>query len=141
MADRIRNLQNKLKSKIESGDTLSAVVAYVPLIGWIIADSIDKKKDELVKFHIKQSKEINLAIILIYVFVWFIENFPLTSWLFGKNKLFFPIIESFWLLSFLSYLGISLFSSYKALNDEIWSYPYRNIIKNKINVLLKKSKH
>lgn len=141
MADRIRNLQNKFKSKIENGDELSAILAYIPLIGWIIANITNKNKDKLVKFHIEQAKEINIGILVIYIFVWFIENFPLTKWLFGKNKLFYPILETFWLLSFLAYIGFSLYAIYKALNDEIWSYPYRDIIKEKIKLLLKKIKN
>jgi len=140
MSDRIRNIQSRIKSKIENGNEFYAIVAYFPILGWIITSIKADKKDKLVHFHKEQAKEINLFIIFIYLIVWFIENFPLTSWLFGKNKLFYPIIETVWLLGFISYLFITFFGIYKALNDEIWSYPYRDNIKNKIKEIFRKVK-
>ncbi|GIW70378.1 MAG: hypothetical protein KatS3mg101_1125 [Patescibacteria group bacterium] len=141
MSDRIRNIQTRIKSKIQNGDEFLAVISYLPLIGWIITSLKGNKKDKLVKFHTEQAKEINIAIIVIYLFVWFIENFPLTSWLFGKNKFFYPIIETFWLLGLFLYLGITFIGIYKALNDEMWSFPYRKEIKDKIKDIIEKAKN
>lgn len=132
MADRIRNIQNKIKSKIQDGDELSSMVAYVPIIGWIVAKFLNKRKDELSEYHIQQAKEINILIILMYLLIWFLENFPLLSWLFGKNRFLHPLAESVWLVSLFSYIGISIYSLYKALNDEIWSYPYREQINHNL---------
>ncbi len=140
MADRIRNIQNKIKSKIENGDELSSMIAYIPLFGWVIAKFLNKNKDQLSEFHIQQAKEINLTILMIYLFIWFLEHFPLFSWLFGKKGFLYPIAESIWLVSFLSYIGISLYSVYKALNDEVWSYPYREEINHNFKKFLEKLK-
>jgi uncharacterized membrane protein len=140
MTDRIKNIQTKIKTKIQNGDEFLALVTYLPLIGWIIPLIKGEKKDKLVKFHQEQSREINIAIVLLYLVVWFIENFPLTSWLFGKNKIFYPIIESIWLIGLILYLLITFIGIYKALNDEIWSFPFRKEVKDKLKEIFKRAK-
>ncbi len=138
MADKIRNLQNRIKSKIQNGDEFLAIVSYFPLIGWIIVQFKDQKKDKLVQFHSKQAKEINIYIVVLFFIIWLLENFPFTRWLFGKDKFFYPIIESIWLMGLILYIIISLIGIYKALNDEIWSFPYREEIKEKLKEFTKK---
>ncbi len=140
MPDRIRNLTNRIKNKIENEDQGIAIISYIPLIGWIIASFKSKTKDKFVHFHREQAKEINIGIVVIYIFVWFIENFPLTAWLFGKKSIFYPLTESVWTLILLFYIVITLIGVYKAIHDEIWSYPYRKEINEKIKEFFKKTR-
>ncbi len=140
MADRIRNIQEKIRAKIQNGDEFLAVLSYLPIIGWIIVKFKNNKKDKLVQFHLEQGKEINIYIITIYFIIWFIENFPLTSWLFGKDKIFFPLIETIWLISLFLYILITIVGIYKSLNDEIWSYPYREQLNQKIKEIFQQIK-
>ncbi|MCS7206213.1 MAG: hypothetical protein NZ853_11000 [Leptospiraceae bacterium] len=138
MADKIKQIQQQIKSKIENGDELLAVISYVPLVGWIIVSLKSQKNDPLVEFHKDQAKEINLFIVLVYIVLWFLENFPLFRWLFGENQLLHPLTETVWILSLLGYLYVTFVGIYKAFNDEVWSYPFRETIKEKIEEIYKR---
>lgn len=137
MADRIKKIQENLKRGSNNGDELTAAVSYVPLIGWALTI---KSKDDFTQFHAEQGRDLNIGIIAIFLVTWFLENFPLTSWLFGNNHLFHPVTQTVWLISLLAYLGLSAMAAYKAIMDERWPIPFIDEARDKIKQLLKKDK-
>lgn len=123
MADKIREIQDRLLKNIQDGDQLSAAIAYFPLIGWIYPLYF-KKEDPLCQYHGKQGQRLNGVIIGLYLALWFLENFPLTSWLFGQGNFFNPISSSIKIIAIFGYLALSLMAAYRAFMDEQWEIPF-----------------
>jgi uncharacterized membrane protein len=135
MSDRIRKIQESLKKGSGSGDEITAAMAYVPLFGWAFAIT---KDDDFTRFHALQARDLNLGIVVVYLVVWFVENFPLTAWLFGPNKFLNPISEAVWVVALLAYLGFSGFAAYRAIMDERWSVPFIDEVRDRVQQILNK---
>jgi len=135
MADRIRKIQESFKKGSNNGDELSAAISYVPLVGWLFTIHRD---DDFTHFHAVQARDINIGIVVIYLAVWLLENFPLTRWLFGDGHFLHPVIEAFWVISLLAYLGLSAYAAYQAIMDERWQIPFLDDIKDQIEKRFRK---
>ena len=122
MSDKIRDIQDRMK-RLGEGERLYAVIAYIPLFGWIYTYYF-KDKDELCRFHARQALRLNLVLVVVYFLVWFLESFPILSWLFGPGKLLHHLSRSIWLIVSGLYLGVSALAAYKAMGEEKWSVPY-----------------
>ncbi|MBI41309.1 MAG: hypothetical protein CMF59_17060 [Leptospiraceae bacterium] len=123
MADKVREIQDRLLKNIQDGDQLSAAIAYFPLIGWIYPLYF-KKEDKLCQYHGKQGQQLNAVLIGLYLVLWFLENFWLTSWIFGTGSLLNPISSSVKIIALFGYLGLSLVAAYRAFMDEEWEIPF-----------------
>ncbi len=137
MSDRIRKIQESLKKGSGNGDELTAAIAYVPLLGWAYAIT---KEDEFTRFHALQARDLNLAIVVVYLVVWFLENFPLTSWLFGAYRFLNPVSQGVWVLSLLVYLALSAYAAYRAIMDERWTVPFIDEVREQVQKILRREK-
>jgi uncharacterized membrane protein len=137
MSDRIRKIQESLKKGSGNGDEITAAIAYVPLFGWAYAIT---KDDDFTRFHALQARDLNLAIVVIYLIVWFVENFPLTSWLFGANRFLNPVSQALWVVSVLGYLAFSGYAAYRAIMDERWSVPFIEEVRDRVQKILRREK-
>ena len=122
MEDKIREIQDRLKG-LGEGNRPFAVLAYVPLFGWIYPFYF-RTQDALCQFHGRQAMRLNLVVLAVYFLVWILENFPIISWLFGPGQLLHHLSRAVWILAAGAYLAISAYAAYKALHDESWSIPY-----------------
>jgi len=136
MSDRIRNIQERLRHSQE-GEPLYAAIAYIPLLGWIYPLHF-KKDDENCQFHGRQGARLSALIAGLFLVVWFLQNFPLTRWLFGSGNLLAPILDGLWLIALLVYLGVCVVAAFKALASERWEIPYLNEIIDQLEKLAKK---
>jgi len=123
MSDRIRDIQSRLMKNLQGGDQLAAAVAYVPLVGWIYPYFF-KREDELCQFHGRQALKLNGALVAIYIAVWFLENFPLSAWLFGTGEPLNALSRTVWLVTLLGFLAVSVVAALKAFAEELWEIPY-----------------
>ena len=124
MTEKIKDFQNKFKNA-ENRDLLIAALAYIPLFGWIYP-SLFKKEDDFCQFHVRQSMQLNGIILAVYFAVWILENFPIVSWIFGPDMLFFHLSRSVWILSAIAFIAVSIHASLKALEGERWAVPFMN---------------
>lgn len=123
MADKIREIQERFKGNYQDGDQLSAAIAYVPLIGWILPYRL-KQEDALCQYHGRQGMRLNILMLCIYFTIWILENFPLTSWLFGQGEPLNALTSSFWIITLILYVIASGMAAYRAFMDEEWEVPY-----------------
>lgn len=123
MADKVREIQDRLLKNIQDGDQLSAAIAYFPLVGWVYPLYF-KKEDALCQYHGKQGQRLNGVLIGLYLTLWFLENFWLTAWLFGEGSFLNPISSSIKIIAVIAYLGVSLIAAYRAFMDEEWEIPF-----------------
>lgn len=123
MADRVRDIQSRLKGNLQGSDQLLAASAYIPVFGWIYP-YIFKKDDELCQFHGLQSLKLNGVILFIYFAVWIAEHFPILSWFFADGRIFHPLSQALWVISLSVFLIVSLVAAYRAFSEEAWEIPY-----------------
>ena len=83
-----KNAAPKAASKSDEGKTY-AIIAYITWIGWIIALILNmEKKNDLARFHIRQSLIIFLAAILTAI--------PVIGWIWGI------VVLVFWIMGLIS---------------------------------------
>ncbi len=123
MADKIREIQSRFSGNFQGNDTLAAVVAYVPLFGWIYP-LLFRKENAFCQFHGKQAMFLNAGVLVVYFAVWILENFPVTSWLFAPNAWFNFLTVGVWRLCMLGYFGVCIMGAYKAFSEEKWEIPF-----------------
>lgn len=136
MSDKIREIQSRFGKNVQGNDSLGAVLAYVPLFGWIYP-LLFKKDNEFCQFHGKQAMHLNAGMVAVYFVIWIIENFPITAWLFGADAWFHPITQALWRLTALVYFGLCGIGAYKAFSEEKWEIPYLSEIVEKIQKQIK----
>ena len=74
----------KAAKKSGNGKTY-AIVAYITWVGWIIALLLNQeKKDELARFHLRQS--------LLIMLFWLISFIPIVGWIIGLAMVVFWIM-------------------------------------------------
>jgi len=123
MADRIREIQSKLLKNLHGGDQLAAALGYIPIFGWIFPYYF-KKDDDFAQFHGKQALHLNIVLFGVYFVIWVLENFPLTSWVFGEGSFLHAISHSAWLITAFGYLALCIVGAFKAMSEEKWRIPY-----------------
>ena len=122
MSDSIKEIQSKV-SDAWGNSSLLAALSYIPLVGWIYP-YLAKKDDDNCQFHSVQAVRMNIVLVVVFLVVKFLENFFVLEWLFGEGMLFNPISSTLWLACWISYLGLAIFSAYKAFNSVQWEVPY-----------------
>jgi uncharacterized membrane protein len=72
------------KDDIEKGKTM-AIVAYLGVVGLVIALATDGKKNEYTKFHINQALPLDIAFVFTFipVFGWIMSLAALVLWVMG----------------------------------------------------------
>lgn len=138
MADKIRDIHSKFMKNLEGGGggELAAVIAYVPLVGWIYPYRM-KKDDEFCQFHGRQGMRLNALAFGLYFVIWLLENFPLTAWLFGKGAMFHGISSGIWAIAASAYLIASLAAAFKAFSNEKWEIPLLEDVIQRLEDLVK----
>ena len=122
MADKIKDIQSRLMNNLHGSDELAAAASYIPLVGWLVGKA--KKEDDFCQFHSDQSFKLNLVIVALYLIIWFLEHFPLTSFLFGEGAILNELTGGILIVSIILFLVISAFAAFKALSEERWEVPY-----------------
>lgn len=125
LAEKKKDIHSNLSKNLHGWDQISAAIAYVPLVGWIYT-YLGRKDDELCQYHGKQALQLNALYSGVYLLIWFLENFPLTKWIFGNRAFLHPISETVSLVSTVIFLAISAFCAFKAFGEEQWEIPYLN---------------
>lgn len=137
MADKIREIQDKMKS-LQGSNQLLAASSYFPLFGWIYPLH-GRKDDDFCQFHGKQGLQLNSLMLAIYFVVWILENFPIVSWFFGEENFLHPVSRTIWLVTAFVFIVLSIFCAYKALMAEKWEIPELKKFMDKIFKLIGRS--
>ncbi|MCB1174469.1 MAG: hypothetical protein KDK39_12940 [Leptospiraceae bacterium] len=123
MADSEENIHSRLSKNLHGWDQISAAIAYVPLVGWAYT-WFTRQDDPLCKFHGKQAMQLNALYAGLYLVIWFVENFPLTRWIFGERAFLHPLSETISLVSTFVFLALSAVAAFRAFSEERWEIPY-----------------
>ena len=137
MADKIREIQSRFSRNMQNNDSVAAVIGYIPLFGWIYP-LFFRKENDFCQFDGKQAMHLNAGMLVVYFAVWILENFPITSWLFGADSWFHPITQAAWRITMLGYFGLCAFGAYKAFIEERWEIPFLSDFVDRIQNQIKK---
>ena len=131
MINKIKNSVTTIINEIKNGggNTVGAS-CYIPLVGWAYP-YIAKKKDDLIVFHRLQALHLNAVILVIYLAIWLLENFPIISIFFGGNSFLSPITQTVWLVSLFTYVALSGIAAYHAYSSKVWHVPYLGMLVEK----------
>jgi uncharacterized membrane protein len=121
-------MAKKIKEKTNSSDSdhqMTAVLSYIGILVLIPLLAIDKKKkDDFIKFHIKQGLILFLAEIILAVIEGILARIPVIGWVF----------ETILGLAWLAIVIVCVIAIIKALNGEKWEISMLSDYTKKINI-------
>ncbi len=135
---KIVNKENveKVKEFVKKGEGIAAL-SYIPLIGWFLPQIL-RKTDAFCKFHSRQSFLLNITIIVVYVCIWILENFPLTAIFFGSGAILNPITGTLKIIAFVGFFLLSGWAAKKAYDQEEWEIPYSSTLQSWLDRIIKR---
>ena len=118
-------ITEEIKSKINKNKKeITSALIYFPLVGWIIPLVYEPAKANKGSAHGRQSLNLNILLVAAYLAFWILKYFPITAIVFGPSiGLLNPLVEAAWLIVFLGYLGLSIYSAFHAYNQKYWEIP------------------
>lgn len=86
----------------------TAIVAYVSIVGWIIAFAAGEKNDEFAKYHLNQGLVLSLAEIIVSGVLGVLSGFPFIGWIFKMSMAILGVL----------YIILVIYGAINAANNE-----------------------